>query len=49
MNNIYLSLLKTIAPSIIAILRNEAKKTNNKIDDKLVTILESILKEFGLL
>jgi len=49
MNSIYLTILKSIAPSIIALLRVEAQKTSNKIDDKLVTILESILKEFELL
>lgn len=49
MQSIYLTVLKSIAPSIIAILRTEAKKSETKIDDKLVTILESILKEFELL
>ena len=49
MNSIYLQILKSIAPAIVALLKVEAQKTDNKIDDKLVTILESILKEFDLL
>lgn len=49
MNNIYITILKGIAPSIIALLKVEAKKTDNKIDDKLVSVLESILIEFEIL
>lgn len=49
MSSIYITILKGIAPSIIALLRTEAKKTENNIDDKLVTVLENILKEFGIL
>lgn len=49
MSSIYITILKGIAPSIIALLRAEAKKTDNKIDDKLVTVLESILKEFEII
>ena len=49
MGSIYLQIFKGIAPSIIAILKAEAKKTGTDIDDKLVNILENILKEFKLL
>jgi len=49
MSSIYITILKGITPSIIALLRAEAKKSENNIDDKLVTILENILKEFGIL
>lgn len=49
MQSIYITILKGIAPSIIALLKSEAKKSDNKIDDKLVTILENILIEFEIL
>lgn len=49
MSNIYLTIFKTIAPFVIQILRDQAGKTDSTIDDKLVTILESILKEFNIL
>lgn len=49
MSNIYLGIFKTIAPAIIQILRDQASKTDNIVDDKLVTILESILREFNIL
>lgn len=49
LNSIYLGILKSIAPAIIQILRAEAAKSDNAIDDKLVNILESILKEFKLI
>ncbi len=49
MTSIYFQIFKGIAPSIIAILKTEAKKSDTDIDDKLVNILENILKEFKLL
>lgn len=49
MSSIYMNILKSIAPAIIALLRSEAGKSDNTIDDKLVTILETILKEFNIL
>lgn len=49
MNTVYLGILKSIAPAIIQILRTEASKSDNTIDDKLVNVLESILKEFKLI
>lgn len=49
MDNIYLTVFRTIAPAIISILKAESKKSENTIDDKLVNVLENILKEFKLL
>jgi len=49
MTNIYITILKSLAPTMIAILKTEAKKSQTDIDDKLVNILEQILKEFKLL
>lgn len=49
MNSIYISILKGIAPSIVSLLKDEAKKSTNTIDDKLVTILEKILIEFQII
>lgn len=49
MNSIYITILRGIAPSIVALLRAEAKKSDNTVDDKLVSVLENILKEFGIL
>ena len=49
MNSIYITILKSLASPLLAILRAEAKKSTTEIDDKLVTILESILKEFKII
>ena len=49
MSNIYIKILKSIAPMVVTFLKDEAKKSDNKIDDKLVNVLESILIEFEIL
>lgn len=49
MSNIYIGIFKSIAPALIAVLRTEAKKSDNTIDDSLVNVLENILKEFKIL